>query len=958
MNILIFINPFETHGIPFNAARGMVDKLPNIVRAMTDSGFSADVLTSQPAARFMRQKSSAVFSGVDRVFELDTDGLATLAKGNPALGSQNFASLSVDSAWVSKVQEVLKRCGCLTHYDLVLCPFTETHAFKEVFPRSKVVFFETGLVCHLPFQQFHVFDPYGTFQSGAYFSKHKETDIGDEVEAYEPILNEVGSVIRSFSRKYLAEAGGRSALRRDFSRVALLPLQVSDSPSFQGAVPFKSQFAFLDFILSQIPSDVGLLVTEHPSFPQITATQHEYLSETYPSYIYSPRLQRLWSPSCVALPAVDAVISVSSTVLLQAHALGLRAFSVGDGAFSAMNTSPDLGTFIADLANGVEFTTPRRRILDILARYSVPMGMYQSPEIGRYLEELVRLYDEQAHTLPIIAEPDVLLPYYKAQPFPKTLIKKSTYFSDQWSAAPLAMSLPDEAHQQKTVAKAKKHTIAVMLDHFGIGGTQRVVQRLIRRMPDVQWVIIVEKRIDEEFEQADNCEILVCGTGGSTETSVQKIVNCIRSRHRISPISAFLNPMHWREAALRAMPLVKTVLNIPVIYWEHNSFFFPFYIANSDLHTARRETVEAADAVVLLGEHDESLFASAFPEASTRVIRNPVPNFAKNPTPFGMRDNVILVVGRFDPQKRMDRSIAIMKSLHGQHPDWRMVILGDGYLRPEVQKAIDKAGLGEVIELAGYHADPSHYFSTASIVAILSDFEGDPLTLMEAKAFGLPVVAFELFQNTRLRHEVDGLYVEQADTDAFASELARLIANSSLRQAMGAAARESYETQYDEAPEDDWRALFDLAVTGEVPKREVASVPESATRESLHVMATLQDTMQARMSQRQSSREATQGSPKSSPEAQLEINNLRNVLSQKEAHIAADAVMLEERFEAMQAMSKTIQAKEAHIASDAVMLEERYEAMQRMQQKIEVLESAANASILRTIARRIKRRLV
>ena len=335
MNILFFVDPSESHGIPLNAARGMVGKLPKMVAGLKQAGCKVDLLSGQHAASHMRAAASGVFDGIDRLFLLDGAAQDRMLSGPD--GASALTAATPDPASIDRASAVLQAIGCTGPYDIVISPFTETAFLRALFPGARVLFFETGLVCHLPFQQFHVFDPFGTYRQGAYFSRLAEEDIDPGVEDYAPVLDRLTGVLRAFSRRFVEEAGGRRRLRGRFSRVVLLPLQVTDNPSFRGSVAFPSQFALLEHVLRRLPADLGLLVSEHPSYPQLTALQHEYLTQTYPNYIYYPRLQSLWSPSGVLLPVVDAVIGVSSTVLLQAHALGLRTFALGTGAFAALN---------------------------------------------------------------------------------------------------------------------------------------------------------------------------------------------------------------------------------------------------------------------------------------------------------------------------------------------------------------------------------------------------------------------------------------------------------------------------------------------------------------------------------------------------------------------------------------------------------------------------------------------
>lgn len=940
----------------------MLEKLPRISAGLAEYGACVDVLTSAKAAGFMRRQNPDVFANIRTTHLLDDAALDRMTSGNVTLGNQILAQPELDPTQIANTRQILRDQACPDDYDIVLSPFTETIFLKAVFPKSRILFFETGLVCHLPFKQFHIFDPFGTFRSGAYFAQQIPPLIGEEVFEYQPVVDRIGAELRGFSRNFIKEAGGRSNLRRRFSRVVLLPLQVTDNPSFYGSAPFGSQFALLEYVLTKLPPDIGLLVSEHPSFPQITSIQHSYLGENYGNYIYARRLQALWSPSAVVLPAVDAVIGVSSTVLLQAHALGMRTFSLGRGSFTALNGATSFDDFLVSLRDNKPFETPRKQILNMLARYSVPQAIYQSPALGDYFKKLLEAQKEELY-LPLIAEPEALLRHYESQGAPRTLVKSRSYFTNGWSSAPLVLSgngdseALDKLGAPVASAGASKVTVAVLLDHFGIGGTQRVLQRLITRMPDVQWVILVEKRIKEEFPIPFNCDIIECAPGSTPEGAARNFINALYRIHKNEPIDLFLNPMHWRVAALKLMQMVKDILKIPVVYWEHNSFYFPFYIGDPVLHEAREACIEAADRTVLLSEHDRTLFQCFFPKMKTQVIRNPVPDMDRDPTPYSLREKVILTVGRFDPQKRMDRCVPVMKAFAEEHPDWRMIILGDGYLRPKVAAAIAAEKLEKVIEVAGYDENPGKYFANASIVALLSDFEGDPLTLMEAKAYGIPVVAFELFQNTRLRHEVDGLVAPQEDCGAFAAHLSRLAADSELCAQFGEAGRADFLSAQNEKPEDDWYQLFDDVIAGRSGEEQSQlSLPPGMVAEAVHVLNTFGRTLNLRMNERVGKAQKEAGGSTLAA-AQKHVTELEHKVRKMEGHIASDAQLLNDRMQTIETMEVIVRQRDAHIAADAELLKDRLQAIETMDTMIKErdIHIAGNAAALEEYSTTIER---
>ncbi|NYD88265.1 glycosyltransferase [Sphingomonas melonis] len=127
-------------------------------------------------------------------------------------------------------------------------------------------------------------------------------------------------------------------------------------------------------------------------------------------------------------------------------------------------------------------------------------------------------------------------------------------------------------------------------------------------------------------------------------------------------------------------------------------------------------------------------------ERRTSVIPNPPAPAASGatgvaPLPPG---RIVLGVGRLVPQKRWDRLIAAVPALPA---DVGVVILGEGELRPALERQIAAAGLEGRVTLRGHVADPLPAMARAAVLALPSDYEGVPGVLREALSVGTPVVA-------------------------------------------------------------------------------------------------------------------------------------------------------------------------------------------------------------------------
>ena len=158
-----------------------------------------------------------------------------------------------------------------------------------------------------------------------------------------------------------------------------------------------------------------------------------------------------------------------------------------------------------------------------------------------------------------------------------------------------------------------------------------------------------------------------------------------------------------------------------------------------------------ADGVVAVsaGVADDLARAIALPRESIKVIYNPVvgeqtlclanapldhPWFAPGEPP------VVLGVGRLTAQKDFDVLIRAFASVRKMRPA-RLMILGEGELRPELEALVRQLGIGADVALPGFQANPLAYMRRAALFVLSSRFEGLPTVLVEAMACGTPLVS-------------------------------------------------------------------------------------------------------------------------------------------------------------------------------------------------------------------------
>ncbi len=107
-------------------------------------------------------------------------------------------------------------------------------------------------------------------------------------------------------------------------------------------------------------------------------------------------------------------------------------------------------------------------------------------------------------------------------------------------------------------------------------------------------------------------------------------------------------------------------------------------------------------------------------------------------------------VGYMDVEKNHLYLLRVFQELVKREPDARLLLIGDGRLRGEIEKFIADAGLQDVVTLLGKRADVAELYQCMDAFVLPSLFEGLPVTLIEAQTAGLPC-----FVSDRVTREVD-----------------------------------------------------------------------------------------------------------------------------------------------------------------------------------------------------------
>jgi glycosyltransferase involved in cell wall biosynthesis len=165
---------------------------------------------------------------------------------------------------------------------------------------------------------------------------------------------------------------------------------------------------------------------------------------------------------------------------------------------------------------------------------------------------------------------------------------------------------------------------------------------------------------------------------------------------------------------------------------------------------------------------------------------------------FNDSDVLFVCVARFAPQKNHALLLKSFAQGPASDPRAHLVLVGEGDLRAELEEQARKLNLTGKIHFLGLRSDIPDVLGAMDAFVMSSDYEGNPLSVLEAMASGLPIVSTaaggvpNLFEAGR-----EGFLVPPGDQQALAKSLNSLLKYEAARQSMGAAAKSRAKKNYD-----------------------------------------------------------------------------------------------------------------------------------------------------------------
>ena len=335
-----------------------------------------------------------------------------------------------------------------------------------------------------------------------------------------------------------------------------------------------------------------------------------------------------------------------------------------------------------------------------------------------------------------------------------------------------------------------KVKVLLIIPSFEGGGAERVMMHLVshlkaRKKYHIRIVLFSDK-IEYDSNIFNDIEV-VCLNKINKFSFVNLIFGIRKQIKDFSP-RVVLSSMFYANILLG----ITSILFNPsckIIFWEHN--YLRSYLDNAKHSVLKKNlmriTYRKSNVIVAVSKGIKKVIETDLSVPFDKVINiyNPIPldqivTRANEPVKHVFfEDSSLLVftaVGRLNKQKRFDRLIDAFIKVNDKYSNTRLLILGQGEKENYLKGIVTHKGLDEVVDLVGFKTNPYPWMRSSFAFVMSSDFEGFPMTLLEAMACEVPVVSVDCptGPNEIIVNKKNGILVG-VDVEALAAGMISLI---------------------------------------------------------------------------------------------------------------------------------------------------------------------------------------
>ena len=288
----------------------------------------------------------------------------------------------------------------------------------------------------------------------------------------------------------------------------------------------------------------------------------------------------------------------------------------------------------------------------------------------------------------------------------------------------------------------EKIKVMMMLSQLNAGGIQKLTIDLASQLNNDEFdvsILCLMPRNGGLFEKtAEEYGIKVFYLNKRSGMDFSVIPKIFKTLKKYHPDIIHANQ---RTLTYAMLPIIASGIK-KVIYTVHN-------LADQDAKGLHQKIIKAAHNIfgvtlVAISDLCKRSISDVYhiDEKKIPCIYNGVDiNFFASPTENIKKDIDFIAVGRMSSQKNYLMMLKAFKQVQSIYPDAKLTILGDGEKRSEIETFCEENHLSNNVNMPGNVSNVREYMWRSKVFLMSSDFEGLPITVLEAMAAGLPIVA-------------------------------------------------------------------------------------------------------------------------------------------------------------------------------------------------------------------------
>ncbi len=326
--------------------------------------------------------------------------------------------------------------------------------------------------------------------------------------------------------------------------------------------------------------------------------------------------------------------------------------------------------------------------------------------------------------------------------------------------------------------------ICIVTRNMKSGGAERVIVQLLQQWVEqkVECSLILLDKTEKQYIIPEGVTIHEIGviSQNAAKDKLGKYRMVRRIVQEIKPDIVLSMPEEIGIYVLLAM----LGTGVPVVVSERND---PYVMPYKKVTRVLRKIMYPFAKGLIFQTKQAAAFFSERNQRKGIVLSNPL-DLARVPAPYEReRTKTIVGAGRLEAQKNFSLLISAFSSFYKTHPDYKLVIYGEGSLRASLEEQAKCLPKGAVL-LPGVSKQLLTDMNGAALFALSSDFEGVPNVLIEAMSMGMPVVstdcrpggAANLIDNGK-----NGILVPCGDAALLADSMCWIIEHPEQAKSMG-----------------------------------------------------------------------------------------------------------------------------------------------------------------------------